>query len=167
LHKNSMDLMRYFKDKYLSERKGCTIIDIGSMRVAKQNESYRDIFIPDYKYIGMDIAPGPNVDIVGYEKIHGIYDVVISGQVMEHVRRPWEWLKTLKQYFRHYICIIAPNKIKEHRYPIDTYRYFPDGMRDLFDYAEIIPVEIFKHGNDTIGFGTKIGENCFGEWEFY
>ena len=146
--------MAYFRDRYLSGMKGCTILDVGSMRVIKQKESYRDLF-GEYKYTGMDIAPGPNVDVVGYEAIKDIYDVVISGQTMEHVRRPWDWLKNLTQYFRTYICIIAPNKIKEHRYPIDTYRYYPDGMRDLFDYAGIKAVSIFKSDNDTIGIGIK------------
>jgi len=153
MHENSMMLMTYFRDRYLLNMMGCSILDVGSMRVIKQKESYRDLF-GKYNYVGMDIAPGPNVDIVGYENIKDVYDVVISGQTMEHVKRPWDWLKVLTLYFKKYICIIAPNKIKEHRYPIDTYRYFPDGMRDLFDYAEIAAIEIFRAGNDTIGIGT-------------
>lgn len=103
----------------------------------------------------MDIVPGRNVDIVGYENITDVYDVLISGQVMEHIKRPWEWLREIKQYFTRYICIIAPNTAHEHRYPLDTYRYFPDGMRDLFEYAEITELEIFKDAGDTIGIGAK------------
>jgi len=149
-----MKLMEYFRDRYLADMKGCSILDVGSMKVIKQTQCYRDLF-EDYKYEGMDLAPGPNVDIVGYDFIKKVYDVVISGQTMEHVKHPWDWLKNLTQYFKKYICIIAPNTIKEHRYPIDTYRYYPDGMRDLFDYAEITAIEIFKAGNDTIGIGRK------------
>lgn len=144
-----MKLMWYFRDKYLDGSE--EVLDVGSKKI-KNNETYRLLF-PNYT--GMDIEPGPNVDIVGYENIPQKFDVVISGQCMEHVNRPWEWLKNLVQYYTQYICIIAPNTAKQHRYPIDTYRYFPDGMRDLFNYAGIKELEIFKSKKDTIGIGAK------------
>lgn len=148
MHQNSLKLMTYFRDKYLTE--GNTILDVGSMNI---NGCYKGLFYLKYPYTGMDIEPGRNVDIVGFENIKEIYDVVISGQTMEHVKRPWDWLKGLTQYTRSFICIIAPNTWPEHRYPLDTYRYFPDGMRDLFEYASIHELEIFKSFNDTIGIG--------------
>ena len=150
MHKNSMKLMRYFRDKYCAP--GMSVIDIGSRRVIRTHNSYRRIFRPPFQYTGMDIEPGRNVDIVGYETL-SIYDILISGQVMEHVKRPWDWLKNLTQYFTEYICVIVPNTIREHKYPIDTYRYFPDGMRDLFEYAGIEELEIFANRGDTIGVG--------------
>ena len=146
-----MRLMADFRDRYLGDLKGCAVLDVGAMQVRGQRMSYRQLF-EDYCYTGMDIAPGENVDIVGYDEL-GIYDVVISGQVMEHISRPWEWLKTLASLYRHYICIIAPNTCNEHKFPLDTYRYFPDGMRDLFDYAGIVSVEIRAVRRDTIGIG--------------
>jgi len=153
MHGSSMKLMADFRDRYLSEMKGCSVLDIGSRRVKDQQQCYRDL-LGDYRYTGMDIVAGDNVDVVGYENL-GAYDVLISGQVMEHVCKPWDWLASLTLYFHQYICIIAPNTHAEHRHPIDTYRYFPDGMRDLFDYAGIIPVEIRRVDKDTIGIGTK------------
>jgi len=155
MHENSMKLMRGFRETYIATSARLTILDVGSRLVKGQKDTYREIFEPEYDYMGMDIVPGNNVDIVGFENITRVYDIVISGQVMEHVNRPWEWLKNLKQYFKMYICIIVPNRSHEHRYPIDTYRYFPDGMRDLFDYAGIIPAEIRRAGNDTIGVGKQ------------
>ena len=72
--------------------------------------------------------------------------VAVSDFVMEHVERPWEWLKNLTTYLNKnaLICIIAPHTFEEHRYPIDTYRYLPDGMRDLFKYANIDIVDILN-----------------------
>lgn len=154
MHPNSMKLMRYFKDKYLRDQP-YTVLDIGSKRVKRNHQTYSRIFRRPYSYTGMDIVPGRNVDIVGYENIVGVYDIVISGQVMEHVKRPWDWLQNLTQYFTKYICLIVPNTLREHKYPFDTYRYFPDGMRDLFEYAGIIELEIFKDQGDTIGIGSK------------
>ena len=160
MHKNSLIAMQRFKDDYLFDMKGSTVLDIGSMHIMKvKKQTYRNIFEPDFNYTGMDIEPGKNVDIVGYKNIKDIYDVVISGQAMEHIKRPWEWLKSIEQYFKTYICIIVPNTHKEHRHPLDTYRYFPDGMRDLFEYAGIEAVEIYIDGNDTIGIGGKMDKS--------
>ena len=151
MHQSSMRLMADFRDRYLGGLQGCTVLDVGAMIVRGQRLSYRELY-GDSCYTGMDVAPGRNVDIVGYEGL-GKYDVVISGQVMEHVRRPWEWLKMLAGLYREYLCIIAPNTWHEHKYPLDTYRYFPDGMRDLFDYAGITVVEVRAVRRDTIGIG--------------
>lgn len=151
MHESSMDLMRYFRNKYLPG-KNKTVLDIGSMQIRRQ-QTYRSVF-EDYKYTGMDISSGRNVDIVGFHNIVCKYDAVISGQVMEHVERPWEWIRQIALYSRRFICVIAPNTWREHRYPIDTFRYFPDGMRSLFKYANIKEIEIFSKGVDTIGIGS-------------
>lgn len=151
-----MRLMWYFREKYLKEMKGVSILDVGSRCVQRSfKRTYRELFEADYKYHGMDVEAGENVDIVGYENIRDVYDVVISGQTMEHVKRPWEWLKNLVPYFKKYICIIAPHAGGEHRYPIDTYRYMPDGMRDLFEYVGIKEIKIAKDKILTMGIGTK------------
>lgn len=151
MHDNSMNLMKWFRYKYLRNMKGCSILDVGSKVFGKQ-ESYKTLF-NEYQYVGMDIEEGPNVDIVGYDLLNK-YDVVISGQVMEHVERPWEWLCQLTKYFHKYICIISPHTFPEHRFPIDCYRFLPDGIRALFNYANILPLEIRKQSMDTIGVGT-------------
>ena len=153
MHTSSMKLMTEFRDKYLAGMTGCTILDVGALQLPK-HDSYRSLF-GNYRYTGMDIVPGRNVDIVGYEGLVRGYDVVISGQVMEHVARPWEWLATLARRYNSYICIIAPNTFKEHRYPLDCYRFWPDGMRALFEYAGIVPLEIRRDGIDTIGIGGR------------
>lgn len=153
MHDNSLNVMRYFRDQYLSDMKGCTVLDVGA-RCLKHQPTYRPLFA-DYSYVGMDIVPGRNVDIVGFENIPGVFDVLISGQTMEHLRQPWEWVKQLRKYFSRFVCIIAPNTSRQHRCPIDTYRYFPDGMKDLFDYAGIVDIEIRRHRQDTFGIGAQ------------
>jgi hypothetical protein len=155
--------MSYFAETYLDKNKSLSIIDIGSYDI---NGAYKPIFNkPNWEYTGMDIVPGSNVDIVGFENIKKQYDVLISGQCMEHVRRPWEWLKNNMNYVvpGGFICIIVPYSQDEHKCPLDTYRYLPDGMRDLFEYAGIEVIEIFKSDNnsplvikDTIGIGKKV-----------
>lgn len=153
MHPSSMKLMAEFRDKYLADMKGCGVLDIGSARQNPNQQTYRELF-GDYEYVGMDVVPGDNVDIVEYASLLWTYDVVISGQVLEHVCRPWEVMDNWGRLFRTYICVIAPNKTRLHRCPIHTYGYYPDGIRDLFDYAGIKTLEARKEGNDTIGIGT-------------
>lgn len=151
MHENSYRLMVYFRDKYLPNPNKA-VLDVGSRRCGSQPQTYRDVF-SGYDYTGMDIRPGPNVDIVGFESIPRTYDAVISGQVMEHVRKPWQWIKQMASYSTQYICIIAPHTAREHRYPVDCFRFFPEGMRSLFEEASITALEIFKSEDDTIGIG--------------
>ena len=149
--KRSLEIFEKLKDSMN------IVFDVGSRTVDDGlQQSYREIFEPDFKYTGMDVEFGNNVDIVGFDNLKGkVFDILISGQTMEHVNHPWEWLKSLVPFFLKKICIIAPHTFKEHKHPIDTYRYLPDGMRDLFNYANINVVEILKGRVDTMGIGTK------------
>lgn len=144
--------MEYFKRKYV--KAGESVIDIGSRVIKQSQTSYRPIF-SDCSYVGFDIAHGENVDIVGYENLIGCYDNLICGQVLEHVANPFCFVSILPNYFKNYICIIAPCAGKEHRHPLDCWRIFPDGMRELFRYAGIREIEVFLKWPDTIGIGAK------------
>lgn len=157
MHPSSMEAMNMFLCLYLDKNQTYSILDVGSFDV---NGTYKEL-IPNeslWKYTGMDIVPGNNVDIVGWDNIKYKYDVIISGQTLEHVKRPWDWLLNLVSHLKEngIVCIIAPHTFPEHRYPIDTYRYYPDGMRDLFEYAGIKELQIYKNVKDTIGIGERI-----------
>ncbi len=71
------------------------VLDVGSYDV---NGTYRPLVESlHYRYTGLDLTPGPNVDIVAGDPDHypipdASYDVVISGSTMEHVARPWRWV---------------------------------------------------------------------------
>ena len=160
MDRESLLMMKYFIVNYLKDLDGSAVLDIGSARIEgndQPEETYRDLFKKRFNYFGMDLTAGDNVDVVGYENIKCGFDVVVSGQVMEHVNRPWDWLKNLVQYSKRFICIVAPWKFPEHKYPIDTYRYLPAGMRDLFNFAGIKELEIFKKEQHTIGIGEVYG----------
>lgn len=128
------------------------ILDIGSQVVARQKHlgSYRQFFNkPKWKYTGVDIEAGENVDIVlkdGYKLPfnNNQFDVVISGQTIEHMEYPWMWFIEMSRVLKYngVCCIIAPAKIHEHKYPIDTYRYYPDGMRALAKWAGLEVIDI-------------------------
>jgi ubiquinone/menaquinone biosynthesis C-methylase UbiE len=67
------------------------------------------------------------------------YDVVLSGQVIEHVRRPWRWLPELARVTRHGGLVITINPVSwiYHEAPIDCWRIYPEGMKALYEDASL------------------------------
>jgi SAM-dependent methyltransferase len=142
--------MRAFREKRLAGLEGrpLRILDVGSTDV---NGTYREVFDrPGWEYRGADTAPGKNVDIVlpdpnDWSQVPGeSFDVVISGQAFEHMPCFWiaalEIARVLKP--GGWCCIIAPASGPEHRYPVDCWRFYPDGMRSLAEWARLTPVEV-------------------------
>ena len=131
---------RYAADGYSTDelRRQPTVLDVGSYDV---NGTYRPLVEGlGWQYTGLDLQPGPNVDIVAsnpdrYPIADGAYDVVISGSTMEHVARPWRWVPELVRILRPggLLCIVTHWQFPEHRYPMDYWRFMADGMRLLFD----------------------------------
>ncbi|MEA4840140.1 MAG: methyltransferase domain-containing protein [Bacteroidales bacterium] len=129
--------MRYIVDTYLDKNKKLEILDVGSYDV---NGSYKSLFQnPNWSYCGLDIVEGPNVDIVSkglYDfGIDKQFDVVISGNCLEHVEAPWKWIQEVHKVVKKggLVCIITPFSVPEHRYPIDCWRILPDGYRYLLE----------------------------------
>ena len=95
MHPSSYDKMAAFRRDYLSTREAeaLTILDLGSQDI---NGSYRPLFAaPAWHYLGVDMAPGHNVDLVlqdpyeWNEIVPDSIDVVISGQTFEHTEFFW------------------------------------------------------------------------------
>lgn len=145
MHKSTYVRMEYlvnYYEKYLLKEKGqVRVLDVGSYDV---NGSYREIFNkPKYSYTGLDVCPGPNVDIVPQEPYSwkeiadDAYDVVISGQAFEHIEFPWLTIREISRVLHPsgFCVITAPNSMGEHKYPTDCYRYFSDGLAALAKWA--------------------------------
>jgi SAM-dependent methyltransferase len=163
MHASSYQLMGRFLETIGPDDK---VLDVGSYAV--QGQTYRDLVRPG-NYTGLDVTEGPNVDIVVKDPYSWAeipvwtYDVVISGQALEHVEFPWltvqEMNRALKPGGR--VCIIAPSAGKEHRYPLDCYRYYPDGLAALAKWAgwRVDEVrrypELNKQWQDCILIATK------------
>jgi SAM-dependent methyltransferase len=161
VHDSAAADFRAFVAKYLDPAAMLSIADIGSYNV---NGALREL-LPDsakcWEYVGYDINPGPNVDVLldseDAWKGSGDFDVVISSQVIEHVRRPWAWMKAAATFLKPggliYVC--TPNTWSFHEYPIDTFRYWPDGIRSLFAEAGLEEIEVYWRGPDTTGIGRR------------
>lgn len=143
--------MLAFRKKYLDQRKNdpLLILDLGSMDI---NGSYREHFaFPSWKYVGIDMSPGKNVDIVlknpyRWREIKSrSVDVLISGQSFEHIEFFWVTMLEIARVLKPggLCCIIAPSGGPEHRYPVDCWRFYPDGFAALTSFAKLHLLEVF------------------------
>lgn len=124
------------------------MLDVGSKEVNGEG-SYRDVCSVNWEYIGVDIEDGPNVDHVmpseySIPLFDGFQDVVLCGNVLEHVRNPFHLLAEIyrKLIPGGWVFLAAPQVWRVHRYPIDTFRYNPDGMQAILEENEFMVVDI-------------------------
>src|SRR5438105_5014048 len=126
------------------------VLDVGSMSMGTDG-SFREIFrFPGASYLGLDAAPGPNVDLVPQDPYcwrelpDESFDVIISGQALEHVEFPWLIVEQIQRKLkvRGLACLLVPSRGPEHRFPVDCYRYYPDGMRALAKWAGLTVLEV-------------------------
>lgn len=123
--------------------KSLRIVDLGSW---DYNGSYRPLFDhPPWDYVGADLQPGENVDVVLRDPYYWrefkseSVDVVVSGQTFEHTEFFWETILEIARILKPggLCCIIAPATGPEHRFPLDCWRIFTDGFRALARYADL------------------------------
>jgi SAM-dependent methyltransferase len=126
--------------QHLDRHASLTVMDIGSYDV---NGSYKQFFdAPGWAYTGVDLAAGPNVDVVltsPYRlpfQSHSV-DVIVSGQAFEHIEFFWlTWLEMTRILKPGgLIFLVAPSRGPEHRYPQDCWRFYPDGYRALASFG--------------------------------
>lgn len=150
MHPSSRRNMGRFVDKYLSHyTDGATVLDVGSQDV---NGSYGPLF-EGWHYVGLDICPGSNVDIVVKDIHHwsevksNSYDVVISGQAFEHMEFFWLIMGEIARVLKAsgLCCIIAPSSGPQHCTPggKDCWRFLPDGLEAVARYAKLEVLESY------------------------
>lgn len=156
MHDSTMLRMEYFVKNYCTpfdaNNRKKRVLDVGSYDV---NGTYKPLFSDaGYEYVGLDITEGPNVDIVpndmyDWEKVENeSFDYIVSGQAFEHIEFPWLTINEMKKKLKEdgIICVIAPNSIGEHRYPIDCWRFYSDGMRALASWCNLEVIEVSVGG---------------------
>lgn len=143
----SLREMKTQLDKYLDPEAQLRVLDAGSADAQNgQYPNYRSLMSPNWEYVGLDIYPGLNVDIVVEPHDYGIeaeFDAVISGQMVEHCEYPWvvfeQITKALKPGGIH--INIMPSAGQFHC-PPDRWRYFPGAAEALCKWAGLEVLEI-------------------------
>ena len=155
MHASSMENMKYFVEKYLTKQQlPMSVADIGSQVVDGNNadESYKKFFMDNgWAYYGCDVSPGNNVDIVLTNPYHWkqvkteFFDVVVSGQTLEHIEFVWATFMEIARVLKTggLCCIIVPSSGSLHRYPLDCWRFYEDGLAALARFARLEVLEVF------------------------
>lgn len=70
------------------------------------------------------------------------FDVVLSGNVLEHVREPWRWMTEAARVTAPsgVVITITPISWPYHPAPVDCFRYYPDGLDALCRFAGLVPL---------------------------
>jgi SAM-dependent methyltransferase len=131
------------------------IIEVGSHDV---NGSLRRLYESwnPFQYVGIDIEPGPGVDIVcRAEDIVDIFgknkfDIVVSTELLEHVKNWRKLISNLKNICKPDGIIIITTRSKGfyyHGYPYDFWRYEVEDITDIFADCIIVNIESDKRNN--------------------
>lgn len=141
-----------------------TVLDVGSYDV---NGTFRPLIESlGWDYTGLDIRPGPNVDIV-VDKPYSWpwlkeYEVVICGNMLHNTAEPWrlvpEMARVLKPGGLLAIVTVTWGKPDSARMPVDAWRFMPDGLQILFDLAgNLRDYEICGGEQDIVASAFKRG----------
>jgi hypothetical protein len=130
----------HFVDRLRTLKSG-TVLEIGSR--ARSALTYRALVPANLDYVGMDILPGPNVDVVGdaheLEKMFGRHRFVaaFSRSVFEHLAMPWKIALELNRVLIPG-CLVFTGTHQTwplHEEPWDFWRFSQHSWRTLFNSA--------------------------------
>lgn len=160
MHKESYQLMGGMLKR--CKLPTANVLDVGSYDV---NGTFRDLITArGWHYTGLDQVDGPNVDVVATDPFHfpfgdATFDVVISGSTMEHVTSFWRWIPELVRVLKPggYLAIHTHWQFPEHRFPVDNWRFMPDGIKFLFDETGCLEQYNIRIANqmDIVGSAFK------------
>lgn len=155
------------------------IFDIGA-RIAHDGlpNCLRPIFSrpdqPKWRYYGVDVLPGRNVDIVkddSYKPVPSSADVVVSSSCFEHEAHFWKLFSELVDLLKPggLLWIDAPSTGPSH-WGLDCWRFLPDAWASLASWDHRVRLlesfagkDAARHGgfasetwNDSVGIYTRL-----------
>ena len=141
--------MEYFKETYLNPNDNLKILDVGSFDKTGDYNYGMVLNEKNWTYHGLDLKEGNNVDIIvenpyDWQEIESeSYDVVITGQALEHIEFFWPTLEQMNRVLKPggFCCIIVPSAGPVHRNPYDCYRFQDDGVKALAEYIKLRVIE--------------------------
>lgn len=131
--KRSVRKFVYQQIQRLAPVGGC--LEIGSYDV---NGNLRDII--NLKYTGLDMRPGPNVDIVANGNNlpfdRESFGLVVCVETLEHDRYFWQTIKEIRRVLEPggTVILTAPSiDFGIHEHPVDYWRFTEEGLRSLVE----------------------------------
>lgn len=127
-HSAYVNAEKFYKEYCQENIESKKILDVGSYDV---NGSLRPIFEAG-EYVGLDIEPGPNVDVVGNSNDipfkDQFFDITLSSSQFEHDDMFWLTFLEMCRVTKPggYIYIQAPSNGPYHAHPVDNWRFYID-----------------------------------------
>ena len=141
MHKTAEENARRFFETYVSQNnENVSFLEIGSYL---SSFNIRLLAPTESNYVGVDLGPGPGVDIVLTDPYKlpfedNTFDYVISSSCFEHSEFFWvlflEIMRVLKPTGLFYLN--APSNGDFHRFPVDCWRFYPDSGEALSNWAK-------------------------------
>jgi SAM-dependent methyltransferase len=116
------------------------VLEVGSYQVSGQ-EALADVrpLFPGREYVGLDMRPGPGVDLVADVERLPLPDAsvgtVLALNTFEHVRRFWVALDEVRRVLRPdgALLLSCPFFFHVHNYPSDYWRFTPGALASLLE----------------------------------
>ena len=139
---------------------GCKrVLEVGTLQsVPGRSTHARAGFpkVPPEDYVRLDIAAGPDVDVVG--DLHalpadwsGRYDSFLAIAVWEHLERPWIAAKEVERILAPggTFLVVTHQTFPIHGYPSDFFRFSREALRLMFEDAGLV-VEACDYKNRCV-----------------
>lgn len=138
MHLNSQLLFRKYAGRCFTDHQ--RVLEIGPDGFPSTYQAA--VGNPTLTWETLDVAADPRLTYpaageYSFPAPDNAFDVVVSGQVIEHVRKTWVWMKEVARVCKPGGCIITINPVSwgYHEAPIDCWRIYPEGMKALYDEA--------------------------------
>lgn len=112
---------------------------------------------PTIRWETIEIFESPQVTYVAkadyaFPIEDGQFDIVVSANVIEHVKKIWLWMRELARVTKPggYVVTINPVNWAFHENPVDCWRIWPEGMRALHEDSGLTTtLALYDHLDDN------------------
>ncbi len=156
---NVTDMDREIREEFFRQVGEGTILNLGS--------GERSVHVGE-RWVGLDIAPHANCDVVG--DAHHLpfqdasFDAVHTVSVFEHLRKPWIAAEEVARVLRPggLLFCSVPFAYPIHGSPHDFFRYTSEGLASLFESLEVIEIVPGRGPISSIGlYCERVADAAF------
>jgi len=152
MHQSSYDLVKDFVNKHVPGiTRGQLVLDVGATHGMW---NYGHIFTDlGMIYRNLDMSEGADYTVSPdnpyfWRQIfedETKFDVVVSGQSLEHDKFFWKTLENIGNITKPggIIIIVVPSRGPEHKFPVDCYRFYPDCHIPFAELLNAEPLDMF------------------------
>jgi SAM-dependent methyltransferase len=158
LHPSAHAHMALSMQRYMEKGRKYRVLDFGSGTSPRQTLTHRTLLEEyDCDYTGVDVREGNNIDIVMTKPYRiplksNSFDIVLSGQVFEHVPFFWASLLEVARVMKPeaYLLMTVPSRGHLHS-GYDCWRTYPDGLRAMAAWSRMKLLEGYTDFPRSLG----------------